>query len=768
MKRKDVYSGLLTLGDNKKLKFSIFQDEPSSQQEFGDESSQQLDDSSQLFDDNFSPNSSIIEDAIWDGKTYYLRHFDYVIETVLDTHAHLILEYEKEMLSCYKEKLPQSCKKLFIRMYNRKGPWFVKSEMKQKYIRDFENDDINLLINQLVELQFVKIYGSNGTQFEIDRESLVSLFHLLNVQQCNNIADKYWKHLNKQQRPTKKIDIINQLIEYNKNKDIANQNEKKKQSNDTRKQSKISNFFKPISPITSTKESLTDEEHYKNLAKNVLQQFGSDDVFIRINEPYLELFRLLNRIFTVIHTSAENSHNSTTLMVLTDTVKKIRFPNVQLSTLQERQKFSFFASRQDYDEYEVALQMQQQFFQLVEEEQDYERAVNECLEPAALQLAHQSTKHKQRINDGFDHYFLLRYTAGWIYARIVDSAVRILLETKLKRYDQAIQYLYSLLDSPFRIGSRGKWYERLALDYQQHLKQKHNAYITCMRALTTEAEILRLADRYTLEKRLSRLEGSKRLQLSKTNCDMQSTQKYKYTLINELKPMKEVHIHSKRYNQKTTNRSKKSLFYSYDGKTPIHVEKLALQYYALTQGFEGLHCEGSLCATLYGLLCWDIIYDSTAAPYAFQSKYQDAPLDLFTDAFFVTRKALFEERFRQMTESKDGSFMTDLIRKVVTENEGVQNKFIRWNCNVSSSQEDIDEQSQDSQKSGVITRGEGIRSDNVEWLCELVTCVGGKTLSMVCRMFAEDYHFYRSGMPDLLLWNAAQSKILVFLQIITD
>jgi Fanconi-associated nuclease 1 len=441
-------------------------------------------------------------------------------------------------------------------------------------------------------------------------------------------------------------------------------------------------------------------------------------------------------------------------MVLADTMKKIKFPNIEIPSIEEQKKFKFFETRQDFDEFEAAQEMQNLFYQLSEEENQYERVVTEVLEPAALQLALQSAKQKERIEkkDGEMYYFLLRYTAGWVYARIVDKAIAI-LESKLKKYDTATQYLYSLLDSPFRIGNRGKWYERLALDFEKHLKQKTNAYQTCIRALTTEADLLRIADRYTLEKRLQRLEGSAPLQLAKGSSA--PPQKYTYTLINDLAPMREIYIRGEKIAQ-AFNRSKKSKFLAYDNKTHVYVEQFALQYYALDKSYEGIHCEGSLCGTLFGLLCWDIIFNTKVAPYAFQSKYQDAPLDLFTDAFYVTRKELFDTRFQEMASNEDGTYMTEIIRKVVAENEGVQNKFVRWLKEEVLEDDESSQASQDSNRSG-IARGEGIGSENVDRLCELVTCLGGKTVSMVCRMLAEDYQYYRAGMPDLLLWNIQTS-----------
>jgi hypothetical protein len=42
------------------------------------------------------------------------------------------------------------------------------------------------------------------------------------------------------------------------------------------------------------------------------------------------------------------------------------------------------------------------------------------------------------------------------------------------------------------------------------------------------------------------------------------------------------------------------------------VEQLALQHYASEEGggWQGLHCEGGVWATLFGLLLWDVLFMS--------------------------------------------------------------------------------------------------------------------------------------------------------------
>jgi Fanconi-associated nuclease 1 len=53
-------------------------------------------------------------------------------------------------------------------------------------------------------------------------------------------------------------------------------------------------------------------------------------------------------------------------------------------------------------------------------------------------------------------------------------------------------------------------------------------------------------------------------------------------------------------------------FYSLDGSssTTVSVEELALQHYASDAGggWCGLHSEGGVWATLFGLLLWDVLF----------------------------------------------------------------------------------------------------------------------------------------------------------------
>ena len=65
----------------------------------------------------------------------------------------------------------------------------------------------------------------------------------------------------------------------------------------------------------------------------------------------------------------------------------------------------------------------------------------------------------------------------------------------------------------------------------------------------------------------------------------------------------------------------RSVFIGYDDQE-CSVEQLALQFYKLKMNFsDGLHCEGHIFHTMFGLAFWDIIFDASI-PYVFQTPFQ--------------------------------------------------------------------------------------------------------------------------------------------------
>lgn len=77
---------------------------------------------------------------------------------------------------------------------------------------------------------------------------------------------------------------------------------------------------------------------------------------------------------------------------------------------------------------------------------------------------------------------------GWIYTRLLDHGTTLL--AKMHEYELEALILQKLIDQKFyRLGKRGKWYQRLALVQSKYLNkdqvraQKKLALKTCVNAI---------------------------------------------------------------------------------------------------------------------------------------------------------------------------------------------------------------------------------------------------------------------------------------------
>jgi Fanconi-associated nuclease 1 len=128
---------------------------------------------------------------------------------------------------------------------------------------------------------------------------------------------------------------------------------------------------------------------------------------------------------------------------------------------------------------------------------------------------------------------------------------------------------------------------------------------------------------------------------------------------------------------------------------------------------------------LFALLLWPIIF--LPLPGAFETPYQLAPLDLGSDSFYTSRSAVIEKRLADMQKTSDCLAML----------------------------KEIDDRE----------RPRGTLAVGVSWgyeandLREIVECLGGKALSVLCRMFCEEYGHRASGVPDLMYVGLATEDL---------
>ncbi|NXU88764.1 FAN1 nuclease, partial [Xiphorhynchus elegans] len=316
--------------------------------------------------------------------------------------------------------------------------------------------------------------------------------------------------------------------------------------------------------------------------------------------------------------------------------------------------------------------------------------------------------------------YLRRFTVGWVYTRIFSQGVEIL--QRLHKYKEAVQELQSLLSQDvYCADSRGRWWDRLALNLHQHLKNTKKA-VGCIGQGLADPSV-RTGHRLSLQLRALRIRDS-------PSC------RHLRALLQALPalPLHEVPhvtINGKMCPQMGMG---KSVFLLEDvgdeegdkdcsGSTVMcSVEELALSHYRRNGFDQGIHGEGSTFLTLYGILMWDIIFMDNI-PDVFRNPYQTCPLDLYTDSFYENRRDAIEARLQQLHLASSET-LAKWTADVWTTQEGKAAALVSW-----------------------------ARFISLQQVQSLASCLGGAFLSGVFRRLSQDLRHCRGGLPDLVVWS---------------
>eukprot|EP00050_Salpingoeca_kvevrii_P001856 m.181821 g.181821 ORF g.181821 m.181821 type:complete len:260 (-) comp10475_c0_seq4:409-1188(-) len=190
--------------------------------------------------------------------------------------------------------------------------------------------------------------------------------------------------------------------------------------------------------------------------------------------------------------------------------------------------------------------------------------------------------------------------------------------------------LYHLLSQQLQADCRGRWWDRLSVDLSQHIGRSDLALDVCKAGL--EDPNVRTGHKLALAKRARRIAQSKRspelaVRISEFPC--LGLREPDFVTITGIVLDA----------QGDPSRGQK-LSFLYEGQS-CSVEDLVI-HHAERHGWRGRHCEGSLFMTIFGLLMWDIIFADI--PNVFCCRFQSAPLDFRTDAFFRQRQSMIEKR----------------------------------------------------------------------------------------------------------------------------
>ncbi|CAD5222865.1 unnamed protein product [Bursaphelenchus okinawaensis] len=313
--------------------------------------------------------------------------------------------------------------------------------------------------------------------------------------------------------------------------------------------------------------------------------------------------------------------------------------------------------------------------------------------------------------------FLLKYTCPAILIRIMMHGIEA--AQKLKRYDYACDAIaFLLLNSDldrFYSNRKGFLIDRLVLNLQSHLKNNEYSFKFCSFYVKDD----RILKRYTL-------------QLQDRAIRLAKTLKIEFRPVIELLEPEIIEISATTLSKDLGN-GRINMFMNNTGDNMDYcsVEQIALMDMVNNQGYEdGFHIEGGVWHTLYGLACFDIIFENGIYN-AWVSELQTRPMDQNSQLFYTNRKDLFEKRFNEIENDRDR--LCEIIKQNFELYMGTRSADIDWNTfNM---------------------------DDNRLW--DILECVDLQMLTNLFRRFAADYRNSRSGLPDLTVWNKTEKRMAV-------
>ncbi|MBZ3877102.1 Fanconi-associated nuclease 1 [Sciurus carolinensis] len=593
---------------------------------------------------------------------YYLRSFLVVLKAVLENEDDMMLfdEEEKGIISKF-HQLSASGQKLYVRLFQRKLSWIKMNKLEYEEIAP----DLTPVIEELKYAGFL--------QTESELQELSEVLELLSAPELKALA-KTFHLVNPNGQKQQLVDDFLKLA----------------------KQRSVCTWGKSQPGIGTV-----ILKRAKDLAGQSLRVCkGPRAVFSRI----LLLFSLTDSMEDEEAACGGQGQLSTVLLV---NLGRMEFPSYTIN-----RKTQIFQDREDLIRYAAAAHMLSDISTAMANG-NWEEAKE--LSQSAKRNWNQLKNHPSLRYHEELPLFLRCFTVGWIYTRILSRTVEIL--QRLHMYEEAVQELENLLSQKIYCpDSRGRWWDRLALNLHQHLKRLEPA-IRCITKGLADPEV-RTGHRLSLYQRAMRLRESP------------SCKKYKH-LFHQLpeiavEDVKHVTITGRLCPQRGMG---KSIFVMESGDTTdpttvlCSVEELALDYYRRSGFDQGIHGEGSTFSTLYGLLLWDIIF-MDGIPDVFRNAYQASPLDLCTDSFFTSRGSVLEARLK-MIHSAPAENLRAWVAATWQAQEGRVTSLISWD-----------------------------RFTSLQQAQDLVSCLGGPILSGVCRRLASDFRHCRGGLPDLVVWNS--------------
>ncbi|XP_068169304.1 fanconi-associated nuclease 1 isoform X2 [Antennarius striatus] len=495
---------------------------------------------------------------------YYLRNFLTVLQAVLENEDDRVL-FDQEDMSVINafEKLSVMGQKLYVRLFQRKLKWLQVNKLDYEEI----SSDLGPVAQELIEGAFL--------QSESDLQDLEEALDLLPAPELKALAKTF--HLGNS--GTQKQQLVDGLLRLSKQKSLFS-----------------------MSPAQNNIGAVILKRAKQLAGSCVRLRRGPRAIFSRI----LLLFSLTDTMDEEEMAAGGQGQLFTILLVNSG---RLAFPDYTV-----QRKVKVFQDREDLIRYESSMRALLDVTSAMQGGH-WEEAME-------LYAAAKGAWMVLRENHDFSHQeelplFLRSFTTGWAYTRILSRGVEIL--QRLRRYKEAVEELRSLLSqSVYCPDSRGRWWDRLALNLHQHLKKPEQAICAIRDGLSDP--LVRTGHKLSLYQRAVRMKES--ASFKKFHQDLKNLPSV------QVQDVTHVTIRGQLFPQE--GNMGKSVFVipamdyrkgAANAAVMGSVEELALAHYR-QQGFDqGIHGEGSTFSTLFALLLWDIIF-MEGIPDVFRNQYQ--------------------------------------------------------------------------------------------------------------------------------------------------
>ncbi|XP_062860610.1 fanconi-associated nuclease 1 [Trichomycterus rosablanca] len=602
-------------------------------------------------------------------QPYYLQNFLTVLEAVLENEDDRVLFNSDDLSHIHSFKqLSVAGQMLYVRLFQRKLKWLQVSKLDYAEI----SSDLRPVVQELVKSGFLQ------TESELDE--IQDALHIIPAPELRSLAKTF--HLRGPGSSTQKQQLVEGLLNLSKQRSLFS-----------------------CAPGQNNIRTV--------ILKRAKQLAGS---CIRLCRDPRAVFSRVLLLFSLTDTMEEeemaSGGQSQLYTILLVNSGRLAFPDYTVNRSAQ-----VFRDREDLIRYEAAMRTLQEIITAMQ---------TGCWEDA-LVLYSSAKSNWQNLKQACDlrwqeelPVFLRCFTVGWTYTRILSRGVEIL--QRLRRYEDAVEELKSLLSqSTYCPVSRGRWWDRLALNLQQHLKQHEQAIYAIRDGLNDP--LVRTGHRLALHQRAARMKESASFKkyrlLLRELAAIQVDDVTHVTIRGQLFPHEGGMGKSRFLRPAAGSGSSGEVG---EDMVICSVEELALAHYRELGFDQGIHGEGSTFSTLFGLLLWDIIFMEGVTD-VFRTSYQACPLDLHTDSFYENRKEAIDCRVELLREASNKR-LQDLLAEVWNSQEGRLCALVNWEL-----------------------------FSSLQQAQSLVACLGGHFLSGVVLRMAKDYRHSRGGLPDLVVWN---------------